>query len=130
LAHVRLLDAAWILAMKCRRPNRTAFSLMELIAVVAILGILAALIVPRVIGGSDLAKDKTCFHNRAEINITVEQFYLHNAYWPANDLSDIGADPNYFPDGLPTCPVSGQPYRLDPTTHRLIGHESSSDHSP
>jgi general secretion pathway protein G len=103
---------------------------MELIAVVAILGILAALILPRVIGGSDLAKDKTCFHNRAEINITVEQFYLHNAYWPANDLSDIGADPNYFPDGLPTCPVSGQPYRLDPTTHRLVGHESSSDHSP
>jgi len=47
---------------------------MELLAVVVILGILAALIVPRVSGGSDTAKDKACFHNRAEINITVEQF--------------------------------------------------------
>ncbi len=116
--------------MNCRLTDRAAFSLMELLAVVTILGILAAMIVPRVSGGNDMAKDKTCFHNRAEINITVEQFYLHTGTWPANDLSDIGADPNYFPDGLPTCPVSGQPYRLDPTTHRLIGHETSSDHNP
>jgi general secretion pathway protein G len=116
--------------MNCRQPYRAAFSLLELLAVVAILGILAALIVPRVIGGSDKAKEKSCLHNRAEINITVEQFYLHNGTWPASDLSDIASDPNYFPDGLPTCPVSGQPYRIDPTTHRLIGHENSTNHSP
>jgi prepilin-type N-terminal cleavage/methylation domain-containing protein len=116
--------------MSRRQQVPDAFSLMELLAVVAILGIIAALIVPRVTVGTDTAKDKTCFHNRAEINITVEQFYLHTGTWPANDLSDIGADPNYFPDGLPTCPVSGQPYRLDPTTHRLVGHETSSNHSP
>jgi prepilin-type N-terminal cleavage/methylation domain-containing protein len=119
-----------MLAMNCRQQARAAFSLMELIAVVAILGILAALIVPRIVGGADKAKDKSCYHNRAEINITVEQYYLHTGSWPANDLSDIGADPNYFPDGLPTCPVSGQPYRLDPTTHRVVGHETSGNHSP
>src|SRR3954467_9409320 len=101
--------------MKAFRSTRSAFSLMELLAVVVILGIIAALIVPRVTSGTDAAKDKTCEHNRAEINITVEQFYLHNSAWPASNLSDIGADPNYFPDGLPTCPVSGLPYRLDPT---------------
>lgn len=113
-----------------RRPNRDAFSLIELIAVVAILGILAALIVPRLSVGTDNAKEKTCIHNRAEINITVEQYYLHNAAWPANDLSDIGADTTYFPDGLPRCPVTGAAYRLDPTTHRVVGHSGSSDHNP
>ena len=97
---------------------------------VTILGILAAMILPRIVVSTDEAKEKSCYHNRAEINATVEQYYMHNGTWPANDLSDIGADANYFPDGLPTCPVSGQPYRLDPTTHRLIGHESSGDHSP
>jgi prepilin-type N-terminal cleavage/methylation domain-containing protein len=117
-------------AMNYRYQNRSAFSLMELLAVVVILGIIAALIVPRVADGTDKAKDKTCFHNRAEINITVEQYFLNTGTWPADNLSDIGADPNYFPDGLPTCPVSGQPYRLDPTTHRLVGHETSTDHSP
>jgi general secretion pathway protein G len=116
--------------MNCRQQNRVAFSLMELLAVVTILGILAAIILPRVVNSSDTAKDKTCFHNRAEINITVESYFMNTGTWPANDLSDIGADPNYFPDGLPICPVSGQPYRLDPTTHRLIGHDSSANHSP
>ena len=116
--------------MNCRHTYRTAFSLIELLAVVTILGIIAALIVPRVNLGNDLAKEKTCLHNRSEINITVEQYYLHTGGWPANDLSDVGADTDYFPDGLPACPVSGQAYRLDPTTHRVVGHAGSGDHSP
>ncbi len=103
---------------------------MELIAVVTILGVIAALVVPRVISNLDVAKEKTCNHNRTEINITVERYYIHHNAWPANDLSDIGADKDYFPDGLPNCPVSGQPYRLDETTHRVVGHDSASSHSP
>ena len=101
---------------------------MELLAVVTILGTLAVLIVPRVMNSSDVSKEKACFHNRAEINITVEQFYLHNGTWPANDLSDIGADPDYFPDGPPRCPVSGNLYQIDGTSHRVIGHTSSGTH--
>ena len=116
--------------MKPRSSYRLAFSLMELIAVVAILGILAALVVPRVISGSDLAKEKTCNHNRAEINITVERYYIHNESWPADDLSDISVDKDYFPEGLPTCPVSGQSYRLDPSTHRVVGHDAGGSHAP
>jgi type II secretory pathway pseudopilin PulG len=103
---------------------------MELLAVVTILGLIAALVLPRVISGNDVAKEKTCFHNRAEINITVEQYYMHTGTWPATNLSDIGADPQYFPDGLPTCPVSGAPYRIDGTTHRVVGHAGSADHNP
>jgi general secretion pathway protein G len=101
---------------------------MELLAVVTILGIIAALIVPRVTSGTDTARIKTCDHNHTEINITVEQYFMNTGNWPANDLSDIGADTNYFPDGLPTCPVTGAAYRLDPTTHRVIGHAGDSDH--
>ncbi len=114
--------------MNCRQTKRTAFSLLELLAVVTILGIIAALIVPRINQGSDRAKGETCLHNRAEINITVERYYLHNNTWPANDLSDIGADQDYFPDGLPACPVSGAAYTLDPTTHRVVGHTGPGDH--
>jgi type II secretory pathway pseudopilin PulG len=103
---------------------------MELLAVVTILGVIAALVLPRVISGTDVAKEKTCYHNRAEINITVEQYNLHTGNWPANNLSDIGADPSYFPDGLPTCPVSGAPYRIDGTTRRVVGHTGVGDHNP
>lgn len=114
--------------MSRRNTRPFAFSLMELIAVVTILGVIAALIVPRVINNLDNAKEKTCYHNRAEINITVERYYIHTDTWPADDLSDIGANKDYFPDGLPTCPLTGHPYRLDPTTHRVVGHDSPGNH--
>jgi len=116
--------------MRYQASHRPAFSLMELLAVVAILGVLAALIVPRVSTSSDSAKAKSCLHNRTEINITVEQYYLHKGTWPASDLSDIAADPNYFPEGLPTCPVTGAHYRIDPVTRRVVGHTGTNDHSP
>jgi prepilin-type N-terminal cleavage/methylation domain-containing protein len=116
--------------MTRHRNTRAAFSLLELLAVVAILGIIAAVIVPRFGLSADVTKQATCHHSRAEINIAVEQYYLHTGTWPANDLSDIAADLNYFPNGIPACPTSGQPYRLDPTTHRVVGHAGTSDHSP
>jgi general secretion pathway protein G len=116
--------------MKRGKTNRTAFSLMELIAVVTILGVIAALVLPRVIKGTDITKETTCHHNRAEINITVERYYLHTGNWPADDLSDIAGDQDYFPDGLPTCPATGAAYRLDPATHRVVGHAGSGDHTP
>ena len=50
----------------------------------------------------------TCAEARAQIAAT-----------PAADLSDIGADANYFPDGIPTNPTSGAAYSLNATTHRV-----------
>ena len=48
--------------------KRSGFSLMELLAVVTILGIIAAIIVPRVAVSSDTAKTKVNSHNKATIN--------------------------------------------------------------
>jgi general secretion pathway protein G len=113
-----------------RLPRLAGFSLMELLAVVVIIGVVAALLVPRVSVSSDAAKHKACLHNHTEIDISVERYYLHNGSWPANDLSDIAADPDYFPDGLRPCPVTGAAYQLDPTTHRVLGHSGPTDHGP
>jgi hypothetical protein len=44
---------------------------------------------------------------------------MNTGNWPANDLSDIAADPNYFPEGLPVNPVDNTPYTLNSTTHRV-----------
>lgn len=98
------------------------FSLLELLAVVLILGVIAAMVLPRVVNTSSVAEEKSCFHNRAAINSMVEQYYVNTGTFPANNLSDIGADLDYFPQGIPVCPVSGDAYRLDPTTHRVVGH--------
>jgi general secretion pathway protein G len=55
--------------------RRLAFSLMELLAVVMILGIIAAIIIPRVAVSSDTAKAKVNLHNKAQINSAVECWY-------------------------------------------------------
>src|SRR3954465_15277664 len=95
--------------------KRAAFSLMELLAVVTILGIIAAIIVPRVAISSDTAKAKANSHNKATINSAVERLYVEKGPWPAVNLSDIGADTNYFPDGVPVNPTNAAAYTLNAT---------------
>jgi type II secretory pathway pseudopilin PulG len=93
---------------------------MELLAVVTILGIIAAMVVPRVSTSSSTAKQKVHAHNKATINAAVERYYVETGSWPANNLSDIGGDANYFPDGLPVNPVNpSAPYTIDGTTKRV-----------
>jgi len=99
--------------------KKRGFSLLELLAVVTILGIIAAIIVPRVTVSSTTAKTKVRDHHKATINAAVERFYIDTGNWPANNLSDIGVNVNYFPDGLPSNPVDGTAYSLNATTHRV-----------
>lgn len=101
------------------RKKRSGFSLLELLAVVTILGIIAAIIIPRVTVSSDTAKQRVRDHHKATINATVERWYIDKGKWPKNNLSDIGADLNYFPDGIPTNPVDNKIYTLNSTTHRV-----------
>lgn len=94
------------------------FSLLELLAVVTILGIIALVVIPRISVSSTTAKNNACFQNKAEINSAVERYYFDNGTVPAN----LAALNSYFPDGVPTCPVSSNAYTLDGTTGRVTSH--------
>lgn len=104
---------------KVRRRSRGGFSLLELLAVVTILGIIAVIVIPRISISSATAKQAADRQNKAEINSAVERWYWEKGAYPANDLSDISKDLNYFPQGLPVSPVTGSAYALDPTTKRV-----------
>ncbi len=67
-------------------------------AVVAILGVLAALIVPRVVGHHDDAKRAACFANQGDIELQVKLWRRNNGSYPAANLSNIGANTAYFPE--------------------------------
>ncbi len=111
--------------MRLRRfRNRSGFTLIEILAVVVILGILAVVVVPRVLASSATAKINSCYQNKAAINTGVEKWYFDNGTWPTDNLADISADVNYFPDGIPTCPVDGSAYDMDPLVgnNRVAGH--------
>ena len=99
--------------------KRKAFSLLELLAVVTILGIIAAVIIARFSSTTDTAKKKLNAHNKAVINATVERYYMDTGSWPSADLNELN-DPDYFPDGVPVSPYDGvTQYTLDAGTHRV-----------
>ena len=102
-------------ATKSRK--RSGFSLLELLAVVTILGIIAVVVIPRISMSSSTAKSNANSQNKAEIDSAVERWYFEKGSYPAADLSDIGADTSYFPNGLPTNPVTGAAYALN-ANHR------------
>ena len=97
-----------------------AFTLVELLVVVMILGALAAIAVPRMISGATNAKIRACETNVDLINSQIELSFANKNAWPAN-LAVVTADPDYFPDGPPECPF-GIAYQYNTTTHRVTSH--------
>lgn len=107
--------------MKYSNEER-AFSATEMIAVLAILGIAMAILLPRVVGNHDQANSAGCLVNKGEIELQAELWKANTGNWPAADLSDIGSDLHYFPEGLPTCPLDGTTYTIDSATGFVVGH--------
>jgi len=104
--------------------NRKGFTLVELLIVVLILGALAAIAVPRILGGATSAKANACHANIDTINSQIELYYAKEGEWP-NNLKKVTKDTDYFPDGDPICPVTGATYpnaltaenRVDDSAH-------------
>lgn len=105
--------------------HRKGFTLVELLIVVLILGALAAIAVPRILGGATQAKVNACKTNVDLINSQIELYHANNDAWPS-DLTDVTEDTDYFPDGAPACPF-GVAYSLNSSTNRVDEH-TDSDH--
>jgi general secretion pathway protein G len=97
-------------------------SLIEVLAAVSVLGFLAAIALPRFLGNSAAAKRSACYTLKGNIEVQSQLWFRNKGTWPASNLSDIGADATYFPEGLSQCPVDGSAYSLDAATHRVSGH--------
>ncbi|MEW5946307.1 MAG: type II secretion system protein [bacterium] len=103
------------------------FTIVEVVLIVILISILAAIVIPRFNVGSRRAKVQSCEMNRANINTMVEVFYVSEGTWPALGVditaTTIATNVNYFPDGIPTCPVDMTNYRLRNTpNYRVSGH--------
>jgi len=98
------------------------FSLMELLAALAVLGVLAMLVVPRVGNHHAASKKAACCAHQGDIELQVKLWKRANGTNPVANLSNIGASTTYFPSGVPVCPVDGSAYTINTTTGLVIGH--------
>lgn len=101
--------------------KRHGITFVELLAVLAVMSALIAVIVTRVAGGQAGSKSAACHVNKGNVEIQVELWRRNVGSLPTANLSTIGADASYFPSGLPTCPIDGSAYTIDPAG-RVQGH--------
>ena len=86
------------------RRYRKGVTLVELLIVVLILAALAAVAVPRIIGGATAAKSNACSTNVDLINTAMELYYANNDSYETS--ANLFNDANYFPDGAVVCPFA------------------------
>lgn len=102
--------------------RRAGLSLLEVLAVVTLMGIIAMIAVPRLANSSDQPKATSCFARKGMIEVQAELWFRNKGVPPAANLNNIMADTTYFPDGPVTCPVDGSDYQLNTTTMTVNGH--------
>ncbi len=99
------------------------FSLVELMAAVSILGVIATLALVTVSNVMDEGQKASCHVNRAEIEIQCQRWHRSQGSYPSSGLTTIGANVNYFPEGVPNCPVDGTTYTINNATGLVVGHD-------
>lgn len=103
--------------------NSAGFTLLEVMIVVILISILGAIVIPRYVISTKKAKVQACEIQRSIINKQVEMYFFVEATWPEDSLADIRTNVNYFPDGIPTCPVDMTSYVLVASPYkRVSGH--------
>ncbi|HWD37550.1 MAG TPA: type II secretion system major pseudopilin GspG [Fimbriimonas sp.] len=102
-------------------PLRKGFTLIELMVVILILAILAALIVPRVIGRQDEAKVAAAKSDEAALDGALNTFRLHCDRYPTTEegLSALQTMPPGL-DGKWKGPYLDKPIGQDPWQHDYV----------
>jgi general secretion pathway protein G len=103
---------------KCPQSS-AGFTLLELLAVITIIGILAATVMSRISTQAFDAKKKCCLQYKADLNSAIERFHFEQDGYPSQ-LSELQG--TYYPESIPNCPVTNLPYEIDSVTNRVQGH--------
>ena len=93
--------------MKLNRLRQAAFTLVEIMIVVAIIGLLAAIAIPNFVKARNTAQANACINNMRQIDSAIQQWALENGK-KDTDPPDSAAVAGYIKGNkMPTCPAGG-----------------------
>ncbi|MBN2815140.1 MAG: type II secretion system major pseudopilin GspG [Campylobacterales bacterium] len=85
-----------------KRTKRAAFSLIELMIVIVILGLLAAMVMPSLTGkGEEAKRDLVCVQMKSIYDGALDMYKIKNSIYPSTEegLAILVEDDSYFKDG-------------------------------
>jgi prepilin-type N-terminal cleavage/methylation domain-containing protein len=112
--------------MRIKTNRKSGFTLVEIMIVVAIIGLLAAIAIPNFVKARTTAQKNACINNLRQIDGAKEQYLLEfqNATLPA--LAGLAGGTTGYIKKLPVCPAGGvyavEAAGVDPTCDYANGH--------
>jgi len=91
--------------MQTKSNRKSGFTLVEIMIVVAIIGLLAAIAIPNFVRARTTSQMNACINNLRQIDGAVQQWALENKKDPAAAVTKVDVLP--YIKSEPSCPAGG-----------------------